>query len=252
MLDQEKRTAILLLHKQGHSLRKIAKDVDVSRNSVREVIGSGLAQVPYTLRPHVLDPHLDTIRSLYVDCRGNLVRVHEELALRHGIRAAYATLTRFCRKNRITTHEPARTTPIVTEPGEEMQHDTSLYTIDVGGRKVKRHCASLVFGYSRRLYIRFYPRFDRFACKCFLTEAFRTMGGSCRRCVIDNSSVILACGAGLSAQVAPEMEAFERRFSFRFLAHEINMPNRKGKIERPFCTSKIISWPGGISKTTPI
>jgi hypothetical protein len=123
---------------------------------------------------------------------------------------------------------------IVTGPGEEMQHDTSPYTIEIAGKSVKRQCAGLVFGYSRRLSIRFYPRFDRFTCKSFLTEAFRTMGGACRRCVIDNTSVILACGAGLSAQVAPEMEAFEKRFGFRFLAHEINRPNRKGKIERPF------------------
>jgi transposase len=234
MIDQEKRSAILLLHKQGHPLRKIAKDVDVSRNSVREVIASGDARVPAIERAQSLDPHLEAVRSLYTECRGNIVRVHEELHLRHAVTVAYTTLTRFCRKNRISQSQPARTVRIITEPGEEMQHDTSPYTIELGGRSVKRHCASLVLGYSRRLYIRFYARFDRFACKCFLTEAFRYMGGSCGRCVIDNSSVVLACGAGLSAQVSPEMEAFEKRFGFRFLAHEINMPDRKGKVERPF------------------
>jgi hypothetical protein len=67
-----------------------------------------------------------------------------------------------------------------------------------------------------------------------LTEAFQFMGGSCRTCVIDNSSVILACGAGSSAQVAPDMETFEKRFGFRFLAHELGHPDRKGKVERPF------------------
>ena len=52
--------------------------------------------------------------------------------------------------------------------------------------------------------------------------------------MIDNTSVILACGAGQLAQVAPEVEAFEKRFGFRFMAHEIMDCNRKGKVERPF------------------
>ena len=234
MLDHDKRTAILSLHKEGHPVRKIAKDLQVSRNSVRDVLRSGQSQVPGIERLTPLDAHVDKVRALYVKCQGNLVRVHEELALQHQVSVAYATLTRFCRDQRIHRPDPDRVVRIVTGPGEEMQHDTSPYTIEVGGKSVKRQCASLVFGYSRRLYIRFYPRFDRFTCKSFLTEAFRSMGGTCRRCVIDNTSVILACGAGVSAQVAPELEAFEKRFGFRFLAHEINRPNRKGKVERPF------------------
>ena len=234
MLDQDKRSAILLLHAQGHSLRKIARDVQVSRHSVSEVIRSGQAQVPVIERAHPLNPHLEAVRELYTKCRGNLVRVQEELFLRHQVRTAYSSLTRFCRGRQISEGKIKPTMRIVTEPGEEMQHDTSPYTIEVGGKSVKRQCASLVFGYCRRLYIRFYPRFDRFTCKSFLTEAFRSMGGACRRCIIDNSSVILACGAGASAQVAPEMEAFEKRFGFRFLAHALNFPDRKGKIERPF------------------
>ena len=234
MLDQEKRSAILLLRAQGHGLRKIALDVGVSRNSVREVIASKQAEVPAIERAQALDPHLEAVRALYTQCHGNIVRVQEELKLRHDVTTAYTTLTRFCRNQRISEPEPVRTVRIITGPGEEMQHDTSPYTIEWGGHAVKRHCASLVFGYSRRLYMRFYPRFDRFACKCFLTEAFRYMGGACRRCVIDNTSVVLACGAGASAQVAPEMEAFEKRFGFRFLAHELMHSNRKGKCERPF------------------
>ena len=169
-----------------------------------------------------------------MECRGNVVRVQEELERRHKVTATYSSLTRFCRQEHISRPNPQQTVKIVTGPGEEMQHDTSLYTISLGGRKVRRQCASLVLGYSRRLFLRFYPRFDRFACKLFLTEALRFMGGSCRICVIDNSSVILACGAGSMAEVSPEMEAFERRFAFRFLAHELGHANRKGKIERPY------------------
>ena len=171
--------------------------------------------------------------------RANLVRVREKLKAlleKRGekLEASYSALTWFCREHGIGVVEQEPTRRIVTAPGEEMQHDTSPYTIELGGKKVKRQCASLIFGYSRMAYVQFYPNFDRFCCKIFLTDAFRYLGGSCRRCVIDNTSVILACGAGQLAQVAPEIEAFEKRFGFRFMAHEIMDCDRKGKVERPF------------------
>jgi len=84
------------------------------------------------------------------------------------------------------------------------------------------------------LYVQFHLRFQRFDMKIFLTDAFQYFGGTCRRCVIDNTSIAIACGSGSRAQMASEVEAFEERFSFRFLAHEIMHSDRKGKIERPF------------------
>jgi len=244
MLDKEMRAAILALRGNDCGIRKIAKELDISRNSVRNVIHSGTVQTDST-RGSRLDDYLEDIRRLYAVCedkrkgRANLVRVREklkDLLEQRGekLTVSYSALTWFCREHGLGVVEKDPTRRIVTAPGEEMQHDTSPYTIELGGRKVKRQCASLVFGYSRMLYIQFYTEFDRFNCKIFLTDAFKYMQGVCRRCVIDNTSVILACGAGQSAQVAPEVEAFEKRFGFRFMAHEIMDSDRKGKVERPF------------------
>lgn len=233
MLDKEIRTAIFALSRQGHGPSQIAKALNISRNSVKKVLKSGATEPPMVSRQTQLDERLEEIRSFHSECRGNLVRVREKLAGR-GCQVSYSTLTWFCREQGIGVEEKTPTVVIRTDPSCEMQTDTSPYTIEIGGKKVKRHCASLVFGYSRMLYMAFFPKFDRFHCKIFLTDAFSYMGGVCRRCVIDNSSVILACGAGQSAQVAPEMEAFEKRFGFRFLAHELGHANRSGKIERPY------------------
>jgi hypothetical protein len=52
--------------------------------------------------------------------------------------------------------------------------------------------------------------------------------------VIDNTSIAIACGTGHLAEMAPEVEAFEKRFGFKFLAHELGHKQRSGKIERPF------------------
>jgi hypothetical protein len=60
------------------------------------------------------------------------------------------------------------------------------------------------------------------------------MDGSCRRCIIDNTSVVIAYGSGSDAVMAPEMEAFGRMFGMKFVAHHINDADRKAKAERNF------------------
>lgn len=244
MLDKETRQAILALKERGRSLREIARALEVSRNTVKVVLREGTAEAGLAERARRLDPFLEDIRALHAECRdgrgrANMVRVLEKL--KDKLRAAgqefdcsYPTLTRFCRDNEIGVQEKVPAARIVTGPGEEMQHDTSPYVVLLGGRKVKLQCASLVLGYSRMLYLQFYHQFDRFHMKVFLTEALVYLGGAARRCVIDNTSIAIACGSGSAAQMAPEVEAFEERFGFRFLAHAIGHSDRKGKIERPY------------------
>lgn len=233
MLDKETRTAILALHNKGHAQRAIAKDLKISRISVKRVLASRITEPTGALRASQLDTHQGEVRTFYAECKGNVVRVQEKL---HdiGCDVSYSTLTWFCRENGIGVKEKIPAQRIVTGPGEEMQHDTSPYTILLGGKKVKCHAASLVLGYSRMIYVQFYKRFDRFHCKSFLSQAFQYFGGVCGRCMIDNSSVVIACGTGPNAQAAPEMESFEERFGFRFEAHELGHADRSGKVERPF------------------
>jgi hypothetical protein len=102
------------------------------------------------------------------------------------------------------------------------------------GKPVTLQCAGLVLAYSRRLFIQYYPRFTRFEARAFLLEAARFMAGVCPVCIIDNTSVLLAAGAGADAVIAPEMAAFARTLGFGFRAHRVGNPDRKGRIERPF------------------
>lgn len=239
MLDKDTRTAILTLSGKGYGVRHIARELQISRNSVRRVIHSPVAEPAMAPRTSQLEEHLEEIRQLYAECKGNLVRVRENLEQvlskrGHKLQASYSALTWFCRRHSIGVTEPVAVKRIVTAPGLEMQHDTSPHKMVIGGKPVKRQCASVVLGYSRMLYFQFYPAFQRFHMKVFLTDGFRYFGGCCQRCVIDNSSIAVACGSGRLAEIAPEVEAFERRFGFKFVAHELGHKERSGKIERPF------------------
>lgn len=120
------------------------------------------------------------------------------------------------------------------EPGEELQHDTSPHEVEVGGRKHKAQTASAVLCYSRMLFFQIYPRFQRFDCKVFLTDALRYLGGAAGRVMIDNTHVVVLRGTGREMVPVPEMAAFAERFGFRFVAHERGDANRSGRVERPF------------------
>ncbi len=244
MLDHETRAAILRLRQEGHGTRTIAKAVGVSRDGVRAVLGQGQAEVPPRQSTVALEPHEEQIRELHRHCKGNLVRVHEELAARHGVETAYSTLSRFCRDRHIGKAKPKAAGQYHFDPGQEMQHDTSPHVVLIGGRLTRLHCASLVHCFSRRKFFQCYLRWNRFHARIFLTRALVWLGGASATCMLDNSTVILAGGTGRDARISAEMEAFSKHFGFRFIAHAVGDANRSGRVERPFHHIENNFYPG--------
>jgi Mu transposase-like protein len=161
------------------------------------------------------------------------VRVHEELVA-GGAALSYQALTGFCRRQGIGQTPAVPAGQYHFEPGEEMQHDTSPHTVEVGGRKYKAQTASAVLCYSRMLFFQINPTFQRFDCKVFLTDALRYAGGAPQRVMIDNTHVVVLRGTGREMIPVPEMEAFGERLGFHFVAHAIGNADRKGRVERPF------------------
>ena len=143
-------------------------------------------------------------------------------------------MTAFCRRHGIGQIEKKPAGQYYFEPGEEMQHDTSPHQVMLGGKRRNVQTASAVLCYSRMLFFQFFPTFQRFDCKVFLTDAHRYFGGAARRVMIDNTHVVVLRGTGREMIPVPEMAAFAKRFGFRFVAHEIGDSNRSGRVERPF------------------
>ncbi len=104
----------------------------------------------------------------------------------------------------------------------------------MGGKPRNVQTASAVLCYSRMLFFQFFPRFQRFDCKVFLTDAHRYFGGAAERVMIDNTHVVVLRGTGRQMIPVPEMAAFAERLGFCFVAHEVGNANRSGRVERPF------------------
>jgi transposase len=231
MIPYETRQAILTLKAQGQPLREISRILKVSRNTVRRVLREPEPKAPSL--PCGQEDVIALLPEIYPRCKGNAVRIQEILKDEHAIEVPYSTLTRLIREQEL--REPKKRSGIYTfGPGEEMQHDTSPHRLDLGQKTLTAQCASLILAYSRLLFFQYYPAFTRFEAKAFLTEALRFFDGSCPRCTIDNTSVIIAGGSGPDALIAPQMEAFGELFGTRFIPHAIGHSDRKGRIERPF------------------
>jgi hypothetical protein len=189
--------------------------------------------VPPLERASRAEPHKAQIADLFAQCKGNLVRVHEEL-ITQGVTISYPALTAFCRRHSIGHVPPKPAGHYDFGPGQEMQHDTSPHRATIGGVEQRVETASLVLCHSRMLFFQCYPAFNRFACKVFLSEALTYLQGVAAVCMIDNTHVVVASGTGRDMVPAPEMEAFAERFGFTFRAHEKGDANRSARVERPF------------------
>jgi len=210
---------------------QIVPVITVKESDIFFVLIDGYLRVA-ALKPFRYEALRPIIRELFKPCRSNIVRVQETLQERYGSLIPYSTLTRIVRDLDLREDKGKHRAGSYTfPPGQEMQHDTSPHTIIIGEKKLKAQCAGLVLAYSRKLFIQYYPAFTRFEAKVFLTEAFLFMDGACADCTIDNTSVIVACGSGPDAEIAPEMEHFGHLFGVRFIPHRIGHADRKARIE---------------------
>jgi len=230
MKSKEIADSVRTLRAQGRSLHEISRLLRLSRNTVRRILRApatpkvaGAAQAAVQQR----------LEAVYARAQGNAVRMAQILASEYDMELPYSTLTRWVRQAELRG-APKRSGEYHFAAGQEMQHDTSPHRLMIGGKTLTAQCAALSLAYSRRLFIRYYLRFTRLEAKHFLLQAAQFMDGTCPRCVIDNTSVMVVGGAGADAVFAPEMQAFAATLGFKFMAHRINDPNRKARIERPF------------------
>jgi transposase len=231
MVPIKTQELILSLKEQHISIRDRVRMLKVSRNTIRRVIRNGKVQCVH--RENKTPDIGPLLPELFERCQGNAVRIKEILADEYDQEIAYSTITRLVRAHELrASKRPSGEYHF--EPGEEMQHDTSPHKIMIQDKQMTLQCTALVLAYSRRLFIKYYPRFTRFEAKAFLTDALTFMQGACQRCVIDNTSVILAGGSGSNALIAPEMVMFLQFFGSHFIAHAIGHSDRKARVERPF------------------
>lgn len=234
MLTQETLVDIHVLHRQGNSIRAIAKALDLSRNTVRRYLRD-LEAVPVypdrAPRPTKLDPF-----KAYLSGRIEAAKPHwiPASVLLDEIRARgyNGGLTRL--RSYVAEFKPTNNDPVVrfeTPPGKQMQVDFT--TISRHRVKIKAFVATL--GYSRATFVRFSEHERQEDWLTGITEAFEYFGGVAREVLFDNAKTIMierdAFGEGQHRWNA-QLLSLAKDYGFLARACRPYRARTKGKVER--------------------
>jgi len=242
MLNEEMRHEIVRRRQGGASLRRIAKDLGLARDTVQSVVrrweaeragASDRLPVP-ARRASRVDPFNDTIQQLlqrYPDI--TITRVFEELRAR-GFRGGFTIVReRVLELRPRPLHEPV--TRFETQPGAQAQMDYSTYDIDFTGEGRRRvHLFSYLLGYSRRQYLRFVEAQDLPTTLREHIRAFTHLGGVAATCLYDNMKVVVLRHTDEGPLYNPKFLAFATHYGFTPQACRVRRSQTKGKVERPF------------------
>jgi transposase len=241
-MNEELRNEVIRRWQGGASLRRLARELGLARETVQGVVrrwqaGRAGQEAPAgrpARRPSRVVPFEETIRQLlqrYPDI--TITRVFEELRAL-GFRGGLTIV-----RERVLQLRPEPTRQPVqrfeTAPGAQAQMDYSSYDIDFteeGRRRV--HLFSYVLSYSRRQYLRFVAAQDLATTLREHVRAFEYLGGVAARCLYDNMKVVVLRHGDEGPLYNPRFLAFATHYGFTPQACPPRRPQTKGKVERPF------------------
>jgi predicted transcriptional regulator len=242
MINPDIRETIKTLFAQGKKKKEIARLLNLTPKSVRKHLKDEKPPTQPSTDQSSVD--IELLRTTYARCGGYRERMLEVLKEEQKWTMSYSTFTRLLRQNGIGQKSKPYSAQVPDRPGEEMQHDTTIYQIDLGGKRTRVVASSLYLRYSKLRHVQFYPFFNRWCMQCCLHEALRYWGYVAHRCVIDNTNLAIYHGTGSSAVFHPQMIAFAKRYGFTWLAHAKGHANRKAGCERSFYTLETNFLPG--------
>lgn len=225
---------IKVLARQGHSIKTIARELGLSRNTVRKYLRHD-APLPHyrprAPRPCKLDPfkaylpqRIEAARPHWIPATV-LLRELREQGYDGGISQLKAYLAPFKQR----PEEPI--VRFETPAGKQLQADFT--TIRRGRDPLKAFVATL--GFSRATFVRFSAREDSDAWLTGLREAFAYFGGVPREVLFDNAAAIIterdAYGEG-QHRWHPALHDLAKTYGFRPKVCRPYRAQTKGKVER--------------------
>lgn len=235
-------TLVLLRHllDQGLAKRAIAERLGVSRRVIYHWLATGQLDRDVSAPPpprqaarraQLLDPYVPILRArleTYPELSGVRLLAECRAAGYTGgitqLRAAVATLR--------PRPEPAPVVRFETAPGHQAQVDFATVRFPWG----TRYALLVVLGYSRLLWVGFYPQQTMQVLLRGLETAFTAFGGVPRELLFDQLKAVVIADErpdGGRLLENPEFLRFAAHWGFRIRACRPYRAQTKGKVERP-------------------
>ena len=246
MLVMETIAKIRLDHLvRGVPIKKIARDLRVSKNTVRKVVRGDETSFSYErkiqpmpkLGPWVeeLERQLEANEKKGRKDRLSLLRIHEDLASL-GYEGGYDAVRRYARawRRRWRLLSPSQAfVPLSFDPGEAYQFDWSHEYARLSGVTTRVKAAHMRLCHSRMQLVQIFPRESQEMVFEAHERAFRFFGGVCRRGIYDNMKT------AVSTVFVGKKRDYNRRFQ-EMCSHHLVEPVactpgagwEKGQVER--------------------
>ncbi len=230
---------------RGVPIKKIVRDLRVSKNTVRKVVRGDETSFSYErkiqpmpkLGPWVeeLERQLEANEKKARKDRLSLLRIHEDLASL-GYEGGYDAVRRYARawRRRWRLLSPSQAfVPLSFDPGEAYQFDWSHEYARLSGVTTRVKAAHMRLCYSRMQLVQSFPRESQEMVFEAHERAFRFFGGVCRRGIYDNMKT------AVSTVFVGKKRDYNRRFQEMCIHHLVEpvacTPGagwEKGQVER--------------------
>jgi len=203
-------------HRDKKPIRQIAREMNLSRNTVRKILRSDTTELHYERKTQPrpkLEPFKEQlIQALEEDQKKP--EKHQRTALllfemiqRSGFAGGYDTVRRFVKNWRGQNKGATKAfVPLSFAPGEAFQFDWSYEQIELGGHNVKIKLAQFRLCHSRELFCVAYMRESLEMILDAHAQAFQFFGGACKKGIYDNLKTVV------SKVLMGKERIFNRRF----------------------------------------
>ncbi len=236
-LDDEARTAMTVLLKQGHSQSAVARMLGVTEGTVRyhrrrQEHGAldGRARQESTVAVHAAA--IEHWRDQQTDGRINLAVLHDWLCREHGYTGSLKAVQRYWRRTFPAPSIRARRR-VETVAGAQAQVDWAEYPgMVLGGEVVDLVALTMALSWSGKRAVVWAHSKEMLSWQACQTACFRRLGGVPAVLRIDNVKTGIAKGAGSWGVVNPIYRRYATQLKFHVDACQPRHPQGKGKVER--------------------
>lgn len=230
---------------QGYSIRRIAAETGVARNTVRKYLRGKPEPSPRRKRRSKLAPFHDQIRRWIEEDHLYNCQTMLERLVAMGYEGGITTIRQFV--------EPLRPrkrgrTPIIryeTAPGKQAQIDWGEFFYEEQGRRRKLYGLATVLSYSRTRFVVFFKRCDVSSLIRGIMSALEYYGGTPQVILTDRmKSVLVDMEDGVPGWNT-RFADFAASTGFATRVCRSYTPQTKGKVERSISVVKSSFWAGG-------
>ena len=231
MIDRRTVFEIHRLFHEGYGIRKIARTLKLSRDSVKRYLDQPNPPKPVIVRASKLDPFREEIQRLLEKDP----TVSSSVLFQRLIPQGYTGKTSILRDylHEIRPKEKRAYLRFESAPGKQFQVDWGHFgSLLYGKTPRKLYCLAIIEAHSRLLYGEFTHSQKQEALHQALLNAFLFFGGVCSELVVDNMGTAVTEREGALIRFNEAFLEFLRPFRIVPRACHPHQPQEKGKIEK--------------------